>query len=174
MRPERHEKNEKAVCGDRSLYPKNLLQVGFDGLPTLARQKKIKSNRTLRPKGRSGFDFCRFRRFRVAGREKIIILLASCAATPRFHRFSKRTQRLARYSFRVRARESWARLLAQRFSKRIRLRLYGALCIVELTFRGLPRPISCKVQICTLIVDELRRVATSWLIACSLNWRFGL
>lgn len=154
--------------------PKKSFRSGFDGLPTLARQKKIKSNRTLRPKGRSGFDFCHFRRFRAARREKIIVLLASCAATPRFHRFSKRTQRLACDSFRLRARESRARSLAQRFSKRIRLRLYRALCIVELTFRGLPRPISCKVQICTLIVDELRRVVTSWLIACSLNWRFGL
>jgi hypothetical protein len=59
-----------------------------------ARQKKIKSNRTLRPKGRLGFEFCRFRRFRVAGREKIVASSVSCAATPRFQRFSKHAQRL--------------------------------------------------------------------------------
>jgi hypothetical protein len=28
------------------------------------------------------------------------------------------------------------------------------LCIVEVTFRGLPRTISSKVQVCKLIVDE--------------------
>jgi hypothetical protein len=74
--------------------PKKLLRGSFDGLPALARQKKIKSNRTLRPKGRLGFEFCRFQRFRAAGREKIVASSVSCAATPRFQRFSKHAQRL--------------------------------------------------------------------------------
>jgi hypothetical protein len=74
--------------------PKNLLRDGFDGLPAPTRQKKIKPSRTLRPKGQSGFEFCRFRRFHAAGREKIVAPLVSCAATPWFRRFSEHTQRL--------------------------------------------------------------------------------
>jgi hypothetical protein len=94
MRSWCHEKNEKAVFGDRLPRPKNRLRGGSDGLPASARQKKIKPNRTLRPKGQLEFEFCRFRRFCVGGREKIVAPFAFRAAAPPFRRFSKRTQRL--------------------------------------------------------------------------------
>lgn len=126
----------------------------FRWVTRLRSSKKIKSNRTLRPKGRSGFEFCRFRRFRAVGLKK-----SSCRSFPAQQRRGSGDSPstlsvLARCSPRFRAHESPARLVAQRCSKRIWLHLYRVLCIVELTFRGLSRTISSKVQVCKLIVDE--------------------
>jgi hypothetical protein len=94
MRSRCLEKNEKGFAATGYRAQKNRSRVDFDGLPASVRQKKIKPNRTLRPKGQLEFEFRRFRRFCAGGREKIVAPFASRAAAPPFRRFSKRTQRL--------------------------------------------------------------------------------
>jgi hypothetical protein len=165
-------KTKKSICGDRPRR-RNFLRGSFDGLPAPAHQKKINATEPCDPKDDRGSNFVVSGVFAPLGPKES----SRCTFLAR-QRFASEDSPsmlsvLARCSPCFRPHESRARFLAQRFSKRIRLRLYRALCIVKATFRGFPRTVSSKVQICTLIVDGVRRVMTSLLIARSLGGGFG-
>ena len=145
----------------------------FDGLPALAHQKKINATEPCDPKGDRGSNFVVSGAFAPLGMKESS--RRTLLARQRFASGDSPSMLsvLARRSLRFRPHESRARPLAQRSSKRIWLRLYRVLCIVESTFRGFYRPISSNVQFCTLIVDGVRRVRTFLLIAHSLSRGFG-
>jgi hypothetical protein len=153
--------------------PNFFLRGGFDGLPAPAHQKKIKTTEPCDPKGDRGSNFVVSGVFAPPGTKESsrhTFRVRQCFASDDS---PSMLSVLARCSLRFHPHESRARVPAQRFTKRIRLRLYRALCIVEASFRGFSRTISSKVQICTLIVDGVRRVMKFLLIARLLDWGFG-
>jgi hypothetical protein len=91
-------KPEKRFAATGSCSEKIFCEPVSMGYPRSVDKKNYNATEPCDPSKAAGFQFRPLRRLHAALREKIVAPPVSCAATPRFRRFSKHRQRLGTFA----------------------------------------------------------------------------